>query len=167
MAFLNNSAFIHTCNENAVVKRPFVSSRRILTPVIADKAKRLCVLSEHRLRTWVSAPRMVSADSKRRKYISTSHDRSQQWLVESLVWTSVGNICFGNGNPFSWLPPMHILSMPLKGEGSLYGSCSETSYLRFHCFRDMRHPRTRGGLRREKATCPVRSRTKCGPLLSA
>ena len=158
--------FIHTCNENTVVKPPFVSSRRILTLVIADKAKRLCVLSEHRLRTWVSAPRMVSADSKRRKYISTSHDRSQQWLVESLVWTSVGNICFGNGNPFSWLPPMHIRSMPLTGGGFLYGSCSETFCRRFRCFPDTRRPMTIGGPHRETVTCRLQSRTKCALPLS-
>src|SRR5438132_4096396 len=105
--------FIHTCNENTVVKPPFVSSRRILTLVIGDKVKRLCVLSEHRLRTWVSVPHMVSADSRRRKYISTSHDRSQQWLVENLVGISAGNIYFGSGHPFSWLPPTRIRLMPL------------------------------------------------------
>src|SRR5207253_11280290 len=91
----------HSCNENTVVKPPFVSSRRILTLVIGDKAKTLCVLSELRLKTWASVLHMVSADSRRRKYISTSHDRSQQWLFGSLVGTSAGNICFGNNNPFS------------------------------------------------------------------
>src|SRR5206468_8170549 len=69
-----------------------------------------------------------------------------------------------NKYPFSWLQPMHIPSMPLIDEGFLYGSCSETSCPRFRCFRDTRHPMTISGLRQEKATCRVRSRTKCEPL---
>src|SRR5215467_3789523 len=156
--------FIHTSNENTVVKPAFVFSRRILIPVVVGKATRLCVVSELRLTTWVSVPHMVSADSRRRKCISTSHDRSQQWLFESLAGTSAGNICFGNDNLFSWLPPMHIRSMPLKGEGFLYGSCSETSCPRFRCSPDTHRPMTISGPRRERATYPLQSRTECEPL---
>src|SRR5438132_5628685 len=153
--------FIHTCNENTVVKPPFVSSRRILTLVIGDKVKRLCVLSEHRLRTWVSVPHMVSADSKRRKYISTSHDRSQQWLVENLVGISAGKIYFGSNNPFSWLPPTRIRLMPLVDADFLYGPCSETFCRRFRCFRATRRPTTIGGPHRGTVTCRLQSRPKC------
>src|SRR5439155_22883144 len=88
------------CNENTDVKPSFVSSRRILTRVFGDKAKRLCVVSELRLRTWVSVPHRVSAGSRRRKNISTSNDRSQQSLYESLVGTSAGIVCIGYDSLF-------------------------------------------------------------------
>src|SRR5438445_11776817 len=68
------------CNENTGVKPSFVSSRRILRRVIGDKAKRLCVVSELRSRTQVSVPHRVSAESRRRKHISTSHDQPRQSL---------------------------------------------------------------------------------------
>src|SRR5215831_12681498 len=75
------------CNEHTGVKRSFVSSRRILRLLIGDKAKRLCVVSERQSRRRVSVPHMVSADSRRRKYISTSHDQPRQSLFGSLVGT--------------------------------------------------------------------------------
>ena len=87
--FLPNGRFDagNHCNENTGVKPSFVSSRRILRLVIGDKAKRLCVVSERRSRRRVSVPHRVSADSRRRKYISTSHDQPRQSLFGSLVGT--------------------------------------------------------------------------------
>src|SRR5262249_5521800 len=75
------------CNENTGVKPSFVSSRRILRLVIGDKAKRLYVVCELRSRRRVSVPHRVSADSRRRRYISTSHDQPRQSLFGSLVGT--------------------------------------------------------------------------------
>src|SRR5919108_1274783 len=73
LTFDSRIQFIHTCNENTVVKPPFVLSRRIPMPAIGDTGKMLCAVSGLQLRTWVSVPDTVAADSKRRKCISTLH----------------------------------------------------------------------------------------------